>query len=534
MSKAPGTKSLPADARFLVATARNDITIPGFTTTLRPTDSTLVERGGGRGLAIYDEILRDTHANSVLTKRALLLISREWDVAAASDSAIDQEAASWLAETIGGMSFDRLCLALSAATLKGFAVVELVWDRVGSEILPVGWAVHDQRRFVFDDAWRPRLLTMAAMLDGIELPERKIIVHRVGATSSDPYGRGLGHQLFWAVLFKREGIAFWLTFLEKFASPTPVGEYPIGTLPEQQQELLNSLVNMVQAGALTIPVGANVKFLEATRAGHVSYLEWCRYWDEQISVCVLGSNLGTQVSGGGSYAAAEVHKEIEQVIVDADADLLGDTLADTLCKWLIEYNRPGAGVPKVRRPRPQNYVAEAELGTKRAEQRKGELDNLFRLVDRLADHPADAAELVAAMNLIGDLEPDQVKRLVERIAAGKPAAPPARIPALRAGQPAAASFAATAVEPHDHGIGALADQLGEAAQPVLDAWLDRIRTEIDAAEKAGASLADFGERLLALDPELTIDPLGRVIQAGLTVTDLTGRSDVQDEMGATT
>lgn len=42
------------------------------------------------------------------------------------------------------------------------------------------------------------------MRDGIDLPDRKFIVHRHGVVGNNPYGLGLGYQLFWAVLFKRE------------------------------------------------------------------------------------------------------------------------------------------------------------------------------------------------------------------------------------------------------------------------------------------------------------------------------------------
>ena len=55
-------KNLPAQAKTLSANARNDITIPYFSGALRPIDDTLLMRGGGKGLKIYDEIERDTHA----------------------------------------------------------------------------------------------------------------------------------------------------------------------------------------------------------------------------------------------------------------------------------------------------------------------------------------------------------------------------------------------------------------------------------------------------------------------------------------
>ena len=56
------------------------------------------------------------------------------------------------------------------------------------------------RRFVYvqDDDQAPelRLLTRADMQRGVPVPDRKFIVHRVNAEDDNPYGIGLGLQLY--------------------------------------------------------------------------------------------------------------------------------------------------------------------------------------------------------------------------------------------------------------------------------------------------------------------------------------------------
>ncbi len=64
---ADARKNLPQAARGLIATARNDITIPHFTTVLSVIDDTLIARGQGKGLKLYDEIERDTHAYPIVS-----------------------------------------------------------------------------------------------------------------------------------------------------------------------------------------------------------------------------------------------------------------------------------------------------------------------------------------------------------------------------------------------------------------------------------------------------------------------------------
>ena len=47
-------KNLPAEARTLIADARNDFTSPFYSGALQHADDTLFQGGGGDGLKIYD------------------------------------------------------------------------------------------------------------------------------------------------------------------------------------------------------------------------------------------------------------------------------------------------------------------------------------------------------------------------------------------------------------------------------------------------------------------------------------------------
>lgn len=390
----PTGRNLPSEARTLIASVANDITVPIFSRLLQNADDTLLAQGGGKGLAIYDEIERDTHAGSMLEKRKNSVISRDWEVEPGGDQPLDKEAAEFVEECIEALPFDQICKDLLGATLKGFAVGEIVWERDQGWIKPVRIKAHDQRRFVFDRDWQLRLLTWTAMTEGELLPDRKFVIHRVGVRGNNPYGLGLGNSLFWPVLFKREGITFWLHFLEKFAGPTVIGKTPYGMLSEEQNRLLNTLTDIRTSSAVTVPIGTDVDFLEASRGGSVSYQDFLAYWDAQISIRVTGETLTSQVTAdGGSRALGDVHQNQLDVLADSDGDLLTDTLRQTLCRWIVEYNFPGAAVPSIRRIRPANAKAAAE--TRKA---KGE-----------AAQAMDAA-IQAVVAQAAKLEDDQIAR----------------------------------------------------------------------------------------------------------------------------
>lgn len=408
-------KNLPASAANLIADAKNDITIPYFSGALVHQDDTLIARGGGKGLKIYDEIERDTHAFAMLQKRKKTLIAREWELQAASDEPRDVAAADFCREVLNDLPFDTICENLLDATLKGFAVSEVVWKRDGSRIVPATIASHDQRRFAFDDKWRPRLLTWTNMRDGIELPDRKFIVHRFGVKGNNPYGLGLGTRLFWPTLFKREGITFWLHFLEKFASPTVVGKTPYGTLSEEQLKLMNTLRQLRSSSAITVPIGTDVEFLEASRGGTVHYGDFLAYWDKQISICVTGETLTTDIGSNGSRAASETHAEMLSLLVDSDADLLSDTLRGQLLTWLVEYNFPGAGVPSIWRVRAKNEKADADVDQAKAGAATAVNNALIAVLATAGQIDDDefAREYITSFGLTDHLSVAAIDKLVE-------------------------------------------------------------------------------------------------------------------------
>lgn len=354
--------ALDKDQKKEIATIAKDPLVVLFGGVLTNQDDTLLSRGGGKGLKIYDDIERDCHAFAVLQKRKLAIIAREWEVLPATTSRQDKKVAELVTEQLKNIKIDQVCLKMLDATLKGYSVGEIIWATDGAEIVAERIKVKPQRRFAFDENMAPRLLTIANQVTGEELPPRKFIVHRYGDKDDDnPYGLGLGHKLFWPVFFKRQDISFWLQFVDKFAGPTAMGEYPSGTSQSDQEKLLQSLGSISSEAAIIVPQGMMVKFLEAARSGSIdTYERLARYMDEQISECVLGETLSTNIGGVGSQAAAQTHNNVRLELAKGDADLLSDTINETLIRWIVELNMPGANPPKFWR----DFEEEEDLKTR--------------------------------------------------------------------------------------------------------------------------------------------------------------------------
>ncbi|OJV61462.1 MAG: hypothetical protein BGO35_05990 [Burkholderiales bacterium 64-34] len=336
---APGQPEL--DAEF--ANRLRDPFEQHYMGVLRTNDPLLLERGNG-GVELYRDLRRDGKVFSGLQKRQLALVGKPWQVEPrVKESAKGTKDAETLTEILKGIAFDRMCGELLEALLAGFAVSEIVWTVRDGLVVPARVIKRAQRRFVYvqDDENSParlHLLTRENMLKGVPVPERKFIVHRVNPEDDNPYGTGLGLQLFWPVFFKRKGIVAWNKLCDRFGSPTPHGKYPRNASPKEKGTLADALRAMSNDGYLMTPEGMEIALLESKLSGNVTtQQQLCEYMDDWISEVLTGQEPAR--SGGGALAAAsKERKDVRQDLTQADSDLLSETINETLVAWICEYN----------------------------------------------------------------------------------------------------------------------------------------------------------------------------------------------------
>lgn len=499
---------LPKDIRQEIASARRDIFIPYFGQVMRPQDDVLAAKGGHKGLKIYAEIERDAHVLAVLDKRIGAVVARSWEVQPGGPSRQDRKAAE-LAERVlageWGFSYDRVCREQLDAILKGFAIGEIMWKREDGFITPADVKPKEQRRFVFTVDGDPRLLTMQDLSEGEAVPDRKFLVHRHGDKVGDPYGLGLGHQLFWPTWFKREGITFWLVFCEKFGAPTPVGKYPRGTPEDEQREILSTLAGLAQESAIVVPDGTLVEYLEAMRSGDGSYEKLVRYMDEQISEAVLGETLTTNIGSSGSRAASETHNGVREEKTDGDCDVLSGSHNAQLWTWLTELNYPDARPPKVWRPRPAREKEEAETDKAKAEARLAQL------------------AFVSKMRSEGWKPTDEKADLSHQFDGGWAFVGRAAPPAPATTPDPSREFAEAKTKPRDFADD-LADQMRQAAAPAMDGIVGQVRAVIDSCD----TLEDVAERLAAEYGAIDTGDLARIMAEAMTAGHLAGMAEMVD------
>ena len=446
-------------------------------------------------------MLRDDQVKSTLQQRQLALISREWEVEPGGKKRRDIQAAESIEAQLNNIRFDAITEKMLNGVFYGYAVAEALWVRDGREIVADAIKVRDRRRFGFRPSGELVLRTTRNP-DGEPVPPRKFWHFANGATHDDePYGLGLAHWLYWPVLFKRNGIKFWLIFLEKFGMPTGVGKFPTNTSKPDQDRLLAAVQAIQSDSGIIIPEGMQVELLEAARSGAVDYNALCARMDAAISKVVLGHSASADATpgrlGGEDNAMA-----VRQDLVKADADLICHSATMSWVRWLTDWNYPGAAYPRVWR-RVEN---EPDLKA------QSECDkNVFALGFRpTLDYITDT---------YGEGWEEKPAAPPPAIPLGTPNAPQPGQPPAPGTEPADPAFAAPAALP-DYADQVVA-QLGRNAEPFIRDMLDQILAILEGADSYPEAVA----RVEAAFGDLDSAGLAEQIRIALAAAEGAGRHD---------
>ena len=339
-------------------------------------DDKVLALEGASDVNFYNTILDDPKCMSAFQQRRGAVVARPWVVEPGAEDARSVAAADHLRRTLERLDWDDLTDKMLFARWYGYGFGESIWmlDEEGL-VAPEKIIVPDRAWFQFTNGGEPRLKAPGST-EGLPLPDRKFWMIRAGQTHDfQPYGIGLAHWCYWPAWFKRNGIRFWSTFLEKFGMPTAWA--PIPADRENDQVWINRMIDALQAigsdSSIAMPDGVEPKLLEAARSGSgaASYDAFKKAMDEEIEMVILGQTMTSRAGPAGLGSnQADVHKQVRDEIVKSDADLLSSSFKATIATWMTEWNFPGAKVPSVYR----RLDDEEDLDTLAA--RDGKIKNL--------------------------------------------------------------------------------------------------------------------------------------------------------------
>lgn len=282
---------------------------------------------------------KDPHLFSLLQNRKNAVLGLDWEVLPFSSDAQDRRVAEFVADVLGNLEgFEDNLLDLLDAIGKGFSVLEIIWEVEGRRAYPraLNW-VH-QKRFRFGDLGELRLVT-DDQIRGIELPPNKFVIHRYKARSGLASRAGISRVLAWFYLFKNFSIKDWVRYAEVFGMPLRLGKYDASASEEDKRALYQALVDLGSDAAGIISKATEIEFIEPKiNTSTNTFAELIEYIDRQMSKAVLGQTLTSEIGSSGSYAAAQVHNQVRQDLVEADCKALAETLRVYLIRPLVLFN----------------------------------------------------------------------------------------------------------------------------------------------------------------------------------------------------
>lgn len=443
---------------------------------------------------------KDAHLLAEIGKRRRALTTVDWEVIPPREAtATEQAEADWLNEVLQDLpDFEDLLFDLLDAIGKGFACIELDWERYGSEWLPAAFNYREASWFQLDQATRTELRLRDGSMDGQALTPFGWIVHTHKAKSGYVARGGLYRVLAWPFLFKNYAVRDLAEFLEIYGLPVRLGKYPSGATSNEKSTLLNAVVSIGHNAAGIIPEGMAIEFKEAAKGTHEPF-DWMVNWAEKsMSKAILGGTLTSQADGASStHALGNVHNEVRHDLLKSDAKQVASTLRQYLLYPLLVLNKGSKRDPR-RLPRFRFDLVEPEDMATYAEA-------LPNLVEAGMQIPLSWAHEKLRIPLPGKNE--------AVLGAPKPVAPPqaaTRLVALKG----------TSGEEQADPLGDLAEAMATVWQPVAN----MVEGPVQQLLASCTSIEEFHERLPELIPQMDASELADQIAKGLFAADLAGRS----------
>lgn len=138
---------------------------------------------------------------------------------------------------------------------------------------------------------------------------------------------GIFADIMPAVLYKRGNMSDWARFLNVFGIPIRKYTYDAGD-EEARRNLIRDAQQQGSSAVFIHPKESNLEFLEPKHAMGTgkAFEEFTSYWDNQITIRILGNTLTTDTKDTGTQALGTIHKEVEDELNADDREAILDTL----------------------------------------------------------------------------------------------------------------------------------------------------------------------------------------------------------------
>lgn len=314
---------------------------------------------------VYEVVRRDPTTQHAIQQRKQMVAGSRCRVLPADDEPVNRRAAAIVekilqkTEELGDFTMARFHLADAVFRGSAWGIVEgrPMRMRLGNGPartwwVPTGIRPVDKRRFrqvVAQDGSVGWEFYSIERRKYEPLGERRAWFVRLAYDNTEDtlgYGRGLIEALYHALYAKGKVWSEGLAGLEKWAqgiTDAEVNGLRLGDTSTTNLAVVNATMEAVRKmrSRFEFVHGEDVKlnFHETTGSGHEMVLSMDAVITTGIRVLILGANLPTSATSGGSYALAEVQENSTETLVDFDRRIMGNALTRDLVGLLWMMNR---------------------------------------------------------------------------------------------------------------------------------------------------------------------------------------------------
>ena len=313
---------------------------------------------------------RDLHLRTVMSRRENAPGALSWQVIPTSDrpkalriAAFVERVLRELGEVLGPDGEELRDLGttvchMNGAVTRGYAVAEMLWERQGRFMVPIGALHMPARRFIFSqfdaslrwwDETNP--YTPYPGVDLRTFPSGRFLQHRPRVTGGVGPREGLFRPLLWGGMFRCWSLGDWLREGELAWKPYRIAQYDSGKNdPEDKRNLELALESLTSNGWALIPKETVLKLEYVKNAtGQSMHKVLCDFLGAEMSKLLLGATLTVEQGKTGAMALGNVHAAVARELLEVDARSIEATIRRCLIAPLVWRNfGKFAAVPEFR------------------------------------------------------------------------------------------------------------------------------------------------------------------------------------------
>lgn len=281
-------------------------------------------------------------------------LSYPWQVLPVSEDARDVERAALVSAVLENFDIMNALKDIWNAIPFGLSVCEIEWGNINGQIVPVKLIGISNRMLEIKADGVVIKQSGAPDINTWEHP-MKFVVFSYSPLFNNPQGRPVLAACYWPYIFKKLGMRFWATVLEKFGIPSLVALFDSNfpsTLPDGAEgdtietlgtAIVTALANLKSGGNAAVANIKDVKILQPEGSGD-DFEKFLNACNNMISIAVLGNTMTMDAQSRGSQALGTVHERISEQVARGDVGALAKVVNSTLMRWLTDLLF-GADVP---------------------------------------------------------------------------------------------------------------------------------------------------------------------------------------------